>query len=95
MKNEVLNYLELEPRFRERSAKWRGIADILIKKYKLEIDRRILADIIADGSTADRAWRDELKHNPSLRGTDYLDKDTLVEEKLLELGYEPQQKLKL
>lgn len=95
MKNEVLTYLENEPRFRERSAKWRGIADILIKKYKLDIDRRILADIIADGSTADRCWRDELKHNPSLRGTDYLNKDELVSEKLQELGYEPQIKLKI
>lgn len=93
MKNEVENYIINEPRFRERSAKWRGIADLLIKKYHLDIDRRKLADIIADGSTADRCWRDALKNNPSWRGKDYGDKDVLEGEKLLELGYEPTQKL--
>lgn len=93
MKQEVLNYLEKEPRFRERSAKWRGIADLLIKKYQLDIDRRKLADIIADGSTADRCWRDELKNNPSLRGKDYEEKNVLEQEKIISLGYEPRIKL--
>lgn len=87
MKQEILNYLNSEPRFRERSAKWRGIADILIKNYNLEIDRRKLADIIADGSSADRAWRMALKENKHLRGKDYQDKDELEEDYQRSLGY--------
>lgn len=87
MKEEVITYLKNEPRFRERSAKWRGIADLLIKKYNLDIDRRKLADVIADGSSADRAWRDALLHNKNLRGTDYNDKEELEHKKQVELGY--------
>lgn len=95
MKQEILSYLKLEPRFRERKAKWRGIADLLIEKYKLDIDRRKLAEIIADGSTADRSWRMALKENPDLRGSDYEDKDILEQEKMLELGYQPQLRLNI
>lgn len=87
MYEDVLQYLKDEPRFRERSAKWRGIADLLIKQYKLDIDRRKLADVIADGSTADRYWRDILRDNPELRGNDYKDKTALEEDKLIDLGY--------
>lgn len=89
MKEEVLTYLKQEPRFRQRSAKWRGIADLLIKKYNLDIDRRKLADVIADGSTADRSWRMALKENKDLRGTDYNDKDILEEQAQINLGYTP------
>lgn len=92
MTNEVLQYLKSEPRFRERSAKWRGIADLIIKKYNLDIDRRKLADILADGSSADRAWRMALKENENLRGSDYEDKTKLEQDKLLELGYSPNYK---
>lgn len=92
MKNEVLQYLKSEPRFRQRSAKWRGIADLLIKKYNLDIDRRKLADIIADGSNADRCWRLALKEDETLRGSDYLDKDILEENAMLSLGYSPNYK---
>lgn len=87
MKQEIIDYLNSEPRFRERSAKWRGIADILIKKYNLELDRKKLADIIADGSSADRAWRLALKDNPSLRGKDYAEGAKLEEDYQRSLGY--------
>ena len=89
MKEDVLEYLNKEPRFRERKSKWRGIADLLIKRYNLTIDRRILADIVADASSADRYWRDILKNDPSLRGSDYTDKDTLEQETMLHLNYSP------
>jgi hypothetical protein len=90
MTQETLNYLKSEPRFRERKSKWRGIADLIKIKYNLDIDRRLLADILADGSSADRAWRDILKNNEDLRGSDYLtDKDRLEQEKMLQLGYDP------
>ena len=89
MKEEVLTYLKTEPRFRLRKNKWRGIADLLIKKYNLDIDRRKLADVIADGSTADRNWRLILKERKDLRGEDYEDGEILAQEKQISLGYEP------
>ncbi len=89
MKEEIIQYLKREPRFRERKSKWRGIADLLIKRYNLDIDRKILADIIADGSNADRCWRDILKNDISLRGADYSDGEILAQEKQIQLGYTP------
>lgn len=88
MKEEVINYLKTDPRFRERSKKWKGIANLLVKKYNLEIDAKKLMDIIAEASSMDRIWRDTLLHDKTLRGTDYLEKDALEESKMLELGYE-------
>lgn len=87
--NEVLNYLKREPRFRERSAKNRGIADLLIEKYHLDLDRKKLADVIQEASSMDRAWRKCLEENPDLRGSDYEDKQILEEKKMLELNYSP------
>jgi hypothetical protein len=90
MKEEVINYLKSDPRFRERSKKWKGIANLLVKKYNLEIDAKKLMDIIAEASSMDRTWRDTLLNDKTLRGTDYYeDKDRLEQEKMLELGYEP------
>ena len=89
MKEKVLQYLKAEPRFRNRTAKWRGIADILIETYHLDLDRKVLADIIADGSSADRCWRDILKNDKSLRGEDYEDKEMLEQEAQMQLGYQP------
>ena len=89
MKQEILDYLKEEVRFRERSAKWRGIADIIKKKYNLDIDRVKLADILAEASSADRYWRLALKENPELRGADYDDGEILAQKKELELGFSP------
>lgn len=91
MKDAVLNYLKVEYRFRERSKKWNGIADLIIKKYHLDIDRLKLAEILADGSSADRYWRDILRDNVDLRGSDYGEDDgtkiALGVEKQRSLGY--------
>lgn len=87
--DQVHSYLVKEPRFRERSARMRGIADLLIQNYGLEIDRRVLAEVIADAGTMDRAWRDILKHNEHLRGSDYDEKAELEFNKQQELGYYP------
>lgn len=89
MKEDVLAYLESEVRFREREARMRGIADLLIAKYNIDIDRRKLADIISDANTMDRCWRKILEERPDLRGTDYKEKDKLEQEYILNLGYTP------
>ena len=95
MKNQTTNkslvyeYLKQEPRFRERSSKNRGIADILIDKYNLPVDRWLLSDIISDAYSMDRAWRMILQDNVELRGSDYDEKNIIEQESQLELGYDP------
>ena len=84
-KKIVRDYLVSEPRFRERSAKNRGIADLLIQKHKLNIDRWVLSDIISDASSMDRAWRKILEEEKELRGSDYEDKEALEDQFKLEL----------
>lgn len=87
MKEEVINYLKSDERFRQRKNKWKGIANLLVKKYNLDIDPKKLMDIIADASSMDRVWRDTLLNNESLRGSDYLEGEKLAIEKQRELGY--------
>lgn len=97
LKQSVQDYLEDDPRFRERSNKDKGIVNLLARKYHVLhnamndglITRDMLVAIIQDASTADRCWRQALQNNPNLRGTDYEDKKILEQEKQLELGYTP------
>jgi hypothetical protein len=89
--NELIKeQLEKLPTARERKNKNRFIAWLLWKKYNLSnipIDKETLEAIIVDTSTYDRAWRQVLEHNPSLRGSDYGEKTLLEQEKQVELGY--------
>ena len=85
----LLNYLQQEPKARERKNKNRALANLLIKSYNLEIDKLKMADIVGEILTLDRQWRKLLEENPSLRGEDYSEKTTLEQEKMLQLGYEP------
>jgi hypothetical protein len=87
---DVKKYLEADPRFRERTNKNKGLANMIIMKYSQRlngIDRDLLAEICTKFSSADRSWRDILKKNPNLRGTDYDEKAELEEQKQSELGY--------
>jgi len=96
-KSQVEKYLEVEPLFRERKNKDRGIVNLLMKKYPslkhcIEaglIGKETLTAIVQDHSSMDRAWRQSLEHNPYLRGKDYNEKKILVQKKQIELGYEP------
>lgn len=91
--DEIKKELEKSPRARERKNKNAFIAWILEKKYagriQTGIDRALLEDFVRDSATYDRAWRQVLQLEVSLRGTDYEDKKTLEQEKELELGYMP------
>jgi serine/threonine-protein kinase RIO1 len=95
IKDTVMDYLESEPRFRERKNKDRGMVNLLAKKYhKLKevvemglIDKETVIAIIQDYASMDRAWRQALEKNPRLRGTDYDQKEELENKKLEELGY--------
>ncbi len=55
--------------------------------YELKVTRQVMADLIGECLTADRAWRKVLEENPDLRGSDYSNKDELETAKKQELGY--------
>ncbi len=95
LKKSVEDFLESEPKFRERKNKDRGIVNLLLRKYQ-GLDGLIRAEIITkervvewvkDYTSMDRAWRQALEKNPNLRGTDYEDKDDLESKKRISLGY--------
>lgn len=96
-KREKLNKLLIEePRARERKNKDRAIVNLLIKEYGW-LDRLILENpkikdsvirLVGDYGSYDRLWRDILKKNKKLRGSDYGDKVKLEQEKMIELGYQ-------
>lgn len=96
-KDQVIDYLKDEPKFRERANKDKGIANLLLRKYPLlkkaiELDmfsRDTLIALMQDYATMDRAWRQALEHDPTLRGSDYEEKVRLEQEKQIELGYRP------
>ena len=87
MKNEILQYLKEDVRFRERANKNKGIANLIMKKYGIEIPKDKRDDIVADILNADRNWRDILLNEVSLRGNDYNSKLELEAKKREELGY--------
>lgn len=96
LKQDVVEYLESEPKFRERKNKDRGIVNLLARRYgvlgyllkRKEIDIMTVVAIIKDAASIDREWRQTLQFNPPLRGKDYEDKKILEQEKQIELGYE-------
>ena len=87
----VKSLLEEQPRGRLRANKNKAIAYLIRKKYQqlFQVDNNLVADIIAEASSLDRAWRQVLQENENLRGQDYSQKDELEEVRQLELGYEP------
>ena len=89
MKTEVYNYLKEDPRFRERANKNKGFANLIMKKYGLEIPHDKREDIISDILSADRHWRRALEDEPSLRGEDYAEGKNLSQEHQINLGYQP------
>lgn len=89
MKTEIYNYLKSDARFRERSNKNKGIANLLAEKYHIEIPKDKRDDFISDVLSADRYWRKTLEDEPSLRGKDYMTKEEMAQKKQIELGYMP------
>lgn len=87
--DEVKILLENEPKGRERKYKNKAVAYLIRKKYQqmFQIDNDLVADILAEAYTLDRAWRQVVSENEHLRGSDYEDKEILEQEAMLELGY--------
>ena len=85
---KLQDLLENYPSARERRNKWRAIACILKRRYRLEIPDRIMASLLSDASSLSREWRRLLQENESLRGRDYYEKKVLEQAKQIDLGYE-------
>ena len=83
------------PEFRERKNRAKYLSILALRDLNLEAKQKIemltleeLADFAMKYGSYERSWRDCLLNNPSLRGKDYeADKQRLMQEKLLELGY--------
>ena len=86
---KVLDYLVDEPRFRERKNKDRGIVNLLVEKYPelKSVRKETLIEAVREFSSLDRAWRQALERDASLRGSDYLEKETLTKRSRRKLGY--------
>jgi len=90
MKQEIENYLEEEPRFRERKNKDRGIVNLLIKHHPIleTVPKEILIDMVKEYNSMDRYWRMITLEREDLRGNDYDTKEIVSQEKQIQLGYE-------
>jgi Zn-dependent M32 family carboxypeptidase len=91
LKPIVKNYLEEEPRARERKNKNRGLAHLLKRRYPSisHLPNQYIEDIVHDTLVMDRAWRKILEDNENLRGKDYAEKDILEDEVQIDLEYGP------
>ena len=97
LRSEIEQYLESEPRARERSNKDKAIVNVLLGRYPLIrkalemeiIDKKMLTQFVQDHNSMDRAWRKVLEERPELRGTDYAEKDALEVDVQEQLGYTP------
>ena len=87
MKQDVLNYLKEDVRFRERTNKNSGIANLIMKKYGIIIPKEKRNDIIGDILTADRSWRDILSDHKELQGQDYSEGAKIEQDWLKTNGY--------
>ena len=85
----VKNYIEKEPRAKERTLRDRAMVNFLLVKYPdlKTIKKETVIAFSQDFESYCRAWRKVLQDNPSLRGKDYSNKDDLESNKLQELGY--------
>ena len=91
LRREIEEYLEDEPRARERRFKDRALVNILLKKHPAlsRVPKEVLIGLVQDFNSLDRYWRMILMERPELRGVDYEDKVRYEQEKELGLGYEP------
>ena len=89
--NDVKNYLEQEPKGRERMNRDRAMVNLLLIKYPLlkEVPKDKLVNFAHDFESYCRLWRKVLEENKDLRGKDYDTKQVVEENYMLNLGYEP------
>lgn len=92
---ETLNYLENNPKYRERKYRGHLLANLALRAVGIgnkwsrgeKLTVQELCDFAVKFDTYRHAWTDVTKAVPELRGEDYEDKEMLMEAKQLELGY--------
>ena len=75
---------------RERINKNKFVASLLWMKWNLEerpLNMQLLVSLIMDARSYERMWQMVLKEHAHLRGNDYDEKDRIVQQKQIELGY--------
>lgn len=88
LKERVKDFLEKEPRARERRFRTRAIVNLL-QPGLAEEERKALISLIEDAESANRYIRMLQQEDPTLRGEDWGDKTVLEQNKMLDLGYVP------
>ncbi len=88
----VTSWLETFVEMRERRQKNKWLGALILKRHGIELTpvmKSKMDDIVSDILSADRMWRDILKENKGLRGSDYNDGQRLSEEWQLNNDYVP------
>lgn len=94
---EIIHHLETTPKFRERKYRGHLIATLALKATGLgtkwsngdKLSIQELCEFATKFDSYRHAWTDVTQADASLRGNDYEDKEKLMQEKMLELGYTP------
>ncbi len=83
----IKDYLEKEPRARERKTHKRAVVNVLLEAYPSlkDIPKDTLIEFCADFENGTRYWRDVTEMFPHLQGSDYGDKKICVQNKLIQL----------
>lgn len=97
LQEEVIYYLENNPKFRERKNRGHLLCNLALKatnlgsKYsqgeKLTIQE--MCEFAVKFDSYRHAWGDVTRTCPELRGSDYDEGEKLAQEKQIELGYTP------
>lgn len=88
---DIKNYIEQEPKGRERRNRDRAMVNLLLVKYPIltEVPKDKLVDFAHDFESYTRIWRQVLSENINLRGLDYDTKRIVEENYQMNLGYTP------
>src|SRR3990167_3626165 len=85
----VKNYLEREPKARERHNRSRAIVNLLLEDYPdfMPLKDKLIS-AIHSADSLDRLFRKCQSECPELQGEDYSTKQIVEQRKQIELGYE-------
>ena len=85
----VKNYLEREPKARERHNRSRAIVNLLLEDYPdfMPLKDKLIS-AIHSADSYDRLFRKVQSECPELQGEDYSTKKIVEQRKQIELGYE-------
>ena len=97
LQEEVIYYLENNPKFRERKNRGHLLCNLALKATKLgnkysqgeKLTIQEMCDFAVKFDSYRHAWGDVTRTCPELSGSDYDEGERLAQEKQAELGYTP------